>query len=154
MNKERKKAQLELEEMVKSQGGKVIIAMVHPIYGALRGLNFALENTDKKRINEILDFIELAQTPLDREKALLMMEAAENGTLKVAGIQELVLDVWLKTSLATMPLAIGHTTDDHFENPPEVAKSLEDGVRIISRSLKMTAPLQAKDPFFFRVGIL
>lgn len=155
MNQGRKKAESELLEMASKSGNKVVIGMCHYLYGPLRGLNFMLENVDKKKVNEILDFIDLSRKEIPEKKAFKMIDDSKSGKLKVTNIHELIVQIWCETGMSPSPSVIGSEIDlNAFENPPEVAKDLNDGIRIILKSLKMTAPLQKKDPFFFRVGIL
>jgi hypothetical protein len=43
---------------------------------------------------------------------------------------------------------------DQAENYPNTVKSIEDGVKDVASTLKMTSSLQAKDAFFYRTGII
>jgi hypothetical protein len=56
--------------------------------------------------------------------------------------------------MAVQLMILPYEMVEQAENSPTEVKSLEDGRKEILRNLSFTAPLQEKDPFFFRVGIV
>ena len=137
--------------MLEKSGGKVFIGMVHPIYGPLRGLNFVLKTSKPK---EVLDLIEESWEPIAPETQIKMIEKmkAEGGPPK--NIKELQFKIWNETSLSTQPSILPFEMVEKAENTPYEVGTIEEGLKKVNQSLYWTSKLQAKDPWFFRVGIV
>lgn len=147
----RKASEKAFKEMLEKSGGKVFIGMVHQIYGPLRGLNFVLKNTKPK---EVFDFIEKSWEPVAPETQIKMIEKlrAEGGPPK--NIKELQFKIWNETSLSVQPAILPFEMVEQAENTPDEVNTIEEGLKKVNRSLYLTSKIQAKDPWFFRVGIV
>jgi hypothetical protein len=145
----KEQAQEYFSQMLKDSEGKAFIGMVHPIYGAIRGLNFILEDAKSE---EIFNFIDKAHRPLSPEAQMKIIEKAKIST--PVNIHELISKIWIETGMATTPQILPYELVEQTENEPETVSSLSEGIKSIGKVLKLTSNLQKKDPFFFRVGVI
>ena len=148
----RKSQEKEFEKMIAKTGGKVFIAITHQtLYGPLRGLNFVLKEAKAK---QVFDFIESSfkEMTMEEMEALLKKVKAEGPDPK--NLQHTLAKVWMETGLSVIPQIIPFEMVEQAENPPEEVISLEEGLKKVNQSLYLTSKLQAKDPFFFRTGII
>ena len=145
----KKQAKEYFAQMLKDNGGKAFIGMVHPIYGAIRGLNFILEDAKSE---EVFNFIDKAHRPPSPEAQMKIIEKAKIST--PVNIHELISKIWIETGMATIPQILPYELVEQAENEPETVSSLSEGIKSIGKVLKLTSNLQKKDPFFFRVGVI
>jgi hypothetical protein len=146
----KKQAKEYFAQMLKDNGGKAFIGMSHPIYGPVRGLNFILENAKSKEVFGLIDEALELQT---QEEQMKIMKMLENGT-PPSNIRELISKIWAETGMATAPQILPFELVEQAENTPETVPSISEGIKKISQTLRLTAPLQKQDAFFFRVGII
>ena len=151
MSQSRKKTEKLFKEMLEKTGGKVFIGMVNHVYGPLRGLNFVLKTSKAK---EVLDFIEKSWEGMSVEEQLEFMENMKAAGGPPKNLRELQFKIWEETALQVTPQILPYELVEEAENTPDEVTTLEEGLKKINQSLYLTAKLQEKDPFFFRVGII
>ena len=123
--------------------------MIHQVYGPLRGLNYILVNPNIEEILDCLDEQSVGVELDDQMKLIEKVKSAEPENIIETGIK-----VWTKTGMAVQLMILPYEMVEQAENAPNEVKSLAEGRKEILRNLSFTAPLQEKDPFFFRVGIV
>jgi hypothetical protein len=149
MTKERKKAAEAIKTMASENDGKIFMGMVHHMYGPLRGLNFVLDNPN---VEEILDAIDSQAQAMELEDQKKMTEIVK--TKNPDNVIELCFKIWTETALSPRLMILPFDMADQAENYPNTVNSIDEGIKEVTNNLKMTASLQAKDAFFFRVGII
>ena len=149
MSKEREAAAIHIEKMIAESGNKIFMGMIHQIYGPLRGLNYILTNPN---VEEILDCLDEQAAGVELDDQMKLIKKVEKEEPK--NVIETGIKVWTKTGMAVQLMILPYEMVDQAENSPAEVKSLEEGRKEILRNLSFTAPLQEKDPFFFRVGIV
>ena len=149
MSTERNKAAEAIKDMASENGGKIFMGMVHHMYGPLRGLNFILDNPN---IEEVLDAIDSQAEAIELEEQMKMVEIIK--TKNPENVVELCFKIWAETALSPRLMILPFDMTDQAENYPNTVSNIEQGIKEVSASLKMTSSLQAKDPFFFRTGII
>jgi hypothetical protein len=149
MSEDRKKASEKIKRMSDENGGKIFMGMVHHMYGPLRGLNFILDTPNVEAVMNAMDSQEIEMDPEEQ-----MKRATEVKTRDPKDVVDLCFKVWTETGLAVRLMVLPFEMTDQAENYPNSVKSIEDGIKEINTLVKMTAPLQSKDPFFYRVGII
>ena len=137
--------------MLEKSGGKVFIGMVNHLYGPLRGLNFVLKTSKPK---EVLDFIEESWKPMSVEEQLELIDQMKVDGGDPKNLRELVFKIWGETALSAQPQILPYELVEQAENTPDEVTTLEEGLKKVNQSLKLTSKFQVKDPFFFRVGII
>jgi len=146
---ERNKAAQAIKTMAEENNGKIFMGMVHHMYGPLRGLNFVL---DKPNIEEVLDAMDSQAQSMELEDQMKMSELVK--TKNPENVIELCFKIWTETALSPRLMILPFDMADQAENYPNMVNSIEEGIKEVTNNLKMTASLQAKDAFFFRVGII
>jgi hypothetical protein len=149
MKEGRKEASIEINKMINDNDGKLLMGMVHPVYGPLRGLNFIL---DKPNIEEILDVMDSQEVEMTLEDQFKFTEEIKNRDPKNA--LDLKLKIWTETGLSPMLMILPFELADQAENYPTVVNDILGGIKEVTTNLKFTAPLQAQDAFFYRKGII
>jgi hypothetical protein len=149
MSEDRKKASEEIKKMSDENGGKIFMGMVHHMYGPLRGLNFILDTPNVEAVMNAMDSQEVQMDPVEQ-----MKRATEIKTKDPKDVVDICFKVWTETGLAVRLMVLPFEMADQAENYPNSVKSIEGGIKEINSIVKMTAPLQSKDPFFYRVGII
>jgi hypothetical protein len=149
MSEDRKKASEEIKKMSDENGGKIFMGMVHHMYGPLRGLNFILDTPNVEAVMNAMDSQEVQMDPVEQ-----MKRATEIKTKDPNDVVDICFKVWTETGLAVRLMVLPFEMADQAENYPNSVKSIEGGIKEINSIVKMTAPLQSKDPFFYRVGII
>jgi len=149
MSEDRKKASEEIKRMSDENGGKIFMAMVHHMYGPLRGLNFILDTPNVEAVMNAMDSQEIEMGPEEQ-----MKRATEVKTRDPKDVVDLCFKVWTETGLAVRLMVLPFEMVEQAENYPNAVKSIEGGIKEITSAVRMTAPLQSKDPFFYRVGII
>ena len=149
MSKEREAAAIHIEKMIAESGNKIFMGMIHQIYGPLRGLNYILTNPN---IEEILDCLDEQAAGVELEDQMKLNKKVEKEEPK--NVIETGIKVWKKTGMAVQLMILHYEMVEQAENPPTEVNSLKEGRSEILKNLAFTAPLQTKDPFFFRVGII
>jgi hypothetical protein len=125
------------------------MGMIHQVYGPLRGLNYILVNPN---VDEILDCLDEQSVGVELDDQMKLIEKVKTNEPK--NNIETAIKIWTKTGMAVQLMILPYEMVEQAENSPTEVKSLEDGRKEILRNLSFTAPLQEKDPFFFRVGIV
>ena len=149
MKEGRKEASIEINKMINENDGKLFMGMVHHVYGPLRGLNFIL---DKPNIEEVLDAMDSQEVEMTLEDQVKFTEEIKNRDPKNA--LDLKLKIWTETGLSPMLMILPFELADQAENYPTVVNNIVGGINEVTNSLKFTAPLQSKDAFFYRRGII
>lgn len=149
MSKEREAAAIHIEKMIAESGNKIFMGMIHQIYGPLRGLNYILTNPN---VEEILDCLDEQAAGIELEDQMKLIKKVEKEEPK--NVVETGIKVWTKTGMAVQLMILPYEMVEQAENPPTEVSSLKEGRSEILKNLAFTAPLQTKDPFFFRVGII
>ncbi len=149
MSKEREEATVAIKKMVEESGNKIFMGMTHHIYGPLRGLNYILVNPN---IEEILDCLDEQAGGVELDDQMQIIEKVKTTEPKTN--IETAIKVWTKTGMAVQLMILPYEMVEQAENAPTEVNSLEEGRKEILKNLSFTAPLQEKDPFFFRVGIV
>lgn len=149
MNNERKKAAEEIGRMLEETGGKIFMGMVHDIYGPLRGLNFIL---DSPNVEEILEAIDSQSVDMELEDQVKLVEEVKTRAPK--NVIELCFKIWAETALSPRLMILPFDLVDQAENTPNSVGSIDAGIKEVSTVLRMTSALQAKDAYFYRVGII
>jgi hypothetical protein len=149
MSEDRKKASEKIKKMSDENGGKIFMGMVHHMYGPLRGLNFILDTPNVEAVMNAMDSQEVQMDPVEQ-----MKRATEIKTKDPKDVVDICFKVWTETGLAVRLMVLPFEMADQAENYPNSVKSIEGGIKEINSIVKMTAPLQSKDPFFYRVGII
>lgn len=115
-----------LEKELKNLGGKVFISFVHPgLYGPLRGLNFILDGVTAEELDRYL----------------------QNGW------EDIGVEIWKETMLATRPMVLPWEYSFTAEKNPKTFKSIKEAEVHIGTVLKKNKSLNTKDPFYYRLGI-
>jgi hypothetical protein len=83
-----------------------------------------------------------------------MKRATEVKTRDPKDVVDLCFKVWTETGLSVRLMVLPFEMTDQAENYPNVVNSIEAGIKEITSVVRMTAPLQSKDPFFYRGGII
>lgn len=146
---ERNKAAQAIKTMAEENNGKIFMGMVHHMYGPLRGLNFVLDNPN---IEEVLDAMDSQAQSMELEDQMKMSELVK--TKNPENVIELCFKIWTETALSPRLMILPFDMADQAENYPNTVNSIEEGIKEVTNNLKMTSSLQAKDAFFFRVGII
>jgi hypothetical protein len=115
----------------------------------LRGLNYILTNPN---VEEILDCLDEQAAGIELEDQMKLIKKVEKEEPK--NVVETGIKVWTKTGMAVQLMILPYEMVEQAENPPTEVSSLKEGRSEILKNLAFTAPLQTKDPFFFRVGII
>jgi len=149
MSKEREAAAIHIEKMIAESGNKIFMGMIHQVYGPLRGLNYILTNPN---VEEILDCLDEQAAGVELEDQMKLIKKVEKEEPK--NVIETGIKVWTKTGMAVQLMILPYEMVEQAENSPTEVSSLKEGRKEILRNLSFTAPLQEKDPFFFRVGIV
>lgn len=146
---ERESAAIEIKKMIAESGNKIFMGMIHHVYGPIRGLNYILVNPDVEEILDCLDEQGEGVELDDQMKLIKKVEKSEPENIIETGIK-----VWTKTGMAVQLMILPYELVEQAENYPTEVNTLKEGRTEILRNLSLTAPLQEKDPFFFRVGII
>jgi hypothetical protein len=149
MSKQRKLAAVAINKMIAESGNKIFMGMIHQVYGPLRGLNYILTNPN---VEEILDCLDEQAAGIELEDQMKLIKKVEKEEPK--NVVETGIKVWTKTGMAVQLMILPYEMVEQAENPPTEVSSLKEGRSEILKNLAFTAPLQTKDPFFFRVGII
>jgi hypothetical protein len=149
MSEGRKEASIEINKMINENDGKLFMGMVHHVYGPLRGLNFIL---DKPNIEEVLDVMDSQEVEMTMEDQVKFIEEIKSRDPKNS--LDLKLKIWTETGLSPRLMILPFELADQAENYPTVVKDIVGGINEVNNILKFTAPLQAKDAFFYRQGII
>lgn len=149
MSEERELAAVAIKKMIAESGNKIFMGMIHQVYGPLRGLNYILDNPDVEEVLDCLDEQSAGVELQDQMRLIKKVEKQEPENIIETGIK-----VWTKTGMAVQLMILPYEMAEQAENYPTEVKSLKEGRSEILKNLSFTAPLQAKDPFFFRVGII
>jgi hypothetical protein len=149
MSKEREEATVTIKKMVAESGNKIFMGMTHHIYGPLRGLNYILVNPN---IEEILDCLDEQAGGVELDDQMKIIEKVKTAEPKTN--IETAIKIWTKTGMAVQLMILPYEMVEQAENAPTEVNSLEEGRKEILKNLSFTAPLQEKDPFFFRTGIV
>jgi len=149
MSEARKQAAEQIKIMSDASGGKIFMGMVHDMYGPLRGLNFILYNPN---IEEVLDTLDLQNQGMEIEDQMKLAEDVKSRTPN--NVIELCFKIWTETALSPRLMILPFEMADQAENYPNTVSSIDPGIKEVASSLKMTSSLQAKDPFFYRTGII
>lgn len=149
MSGERELATVAIKKMIAESGNKIFMGMIHQVYGPLRGLNYILDNPN---VDEILDCLDEQSVGVKLDDQMRLIKKVEKQ--EPANIIETGIKVWTKTGMAVQLMILPYELVEQAENYPSEVKSLKEGRSEIIKNLSFTAPLQAKDPFFFRVGII
>ena len=150
MSEQRKLAAVAINKMLAESGNKMFMGMIHQIYGPLRGLNYILTNPNVEEILDCLD--EQAVESMAPEDQLKLAEKVKKS--EPENIIETGIKVWTETGMAANLMILPYEMVEQAENPPKEVNSLKEGRSEILKNLSLTASLQSKDPFFFRVGII
>ena len=114
-----------LKQEIKNLKGKVFISYVHAsLYGPLRNLNFILENPDPSELHKYLK----------------------------EGWEQIGIDIWKETMMATQPMVMPWEMTLTAEKPPQVFKSIKAAEFHIRTLLKANKSM-TEDPFYYRLGI-
>jgi hypothetical protein len=149
MSKEREEAAVAIKKMIAESDNKIFMGMIHHVYGPLRGLNYILLNPN---VEEILDCLDEQAVGVELNAQMELIKKVEKS--EPENIIETGIKVWSKTGMAVQLMILPYEMVEQAENAPTEVKSLAEGRKEILRNLSFTAPLQEKDPFFFRVGIV
>jgi hypothetical protein len=149
MSEQRKLAAVAINKMIAESGNKIFMGMIHQVYGPLRGLNYILTNPN---VEEILDCLDEQAAGIELEDQMKLIKKVEKEEPK--NVIETGIKVWTKTGMAVQLMILPYEMVEQAENPPTEVSSLKEGRSEILKNLAFTAPLQTKDPFFFRVGII
>jgi hypothetical protein len=149
MSEQRELAAVEIKKMIAASDNKIFMGMIHQVYGPLRGLNYILVNPN---VDEILDCLDEQSVGVELDDQMKLIEKVKTNEPK--NNIETAIKIWTKTGMAVQLMILPYEMVEQAENSPTEVKSLEDGRKEILRNLSFTAPLQEKDPFFFRVGIV
>jgi hypothetical protein len=150
MSEERKLAAVAIQKMLAESGNKMFMGMIHHTYGPIRGLNYIIVNPDVEEILDCLDEQAIeSMAPEDQLKLVEKVKRSEPENIIETGIK-----VWSETGMAANLMILPYEMVEQAENPPKEVNTLKEGRTEILKNLSFTAPLQAKDPFFFRVGII
>jgi hypothetical protein len=149
MTEQRELAAVAIEKMIAESDNKIFMGMIHHVYGPLRGLNYILTNPN---VEEILDCLDEQAEGVELDDQMEIIEKVKTSEPKTN--IETAIKIWTKTGMAVQLMILPYEMVDQAENSPAEVKSLEEGRKEILRNLSFTAPLQEKDPFFFRVGIV
>ena len=149
MSKEREEAAVAIKKMIAESDNKIFMGMIHHVYGPLRGLNYILVNPN---VEEILDCLDEQAVGVELDDQMKLIEKVKS--TEPENIVETGIKVWTKTGMAVQLMILPYEMVEQAENSPTEVKSLSEGRKEILRNLSFTAPLQEKDPFFFRVGIV
>jgi len=149
MSKEREEAAVAIKKMIAESDNKIFMGMIHHVYGPLRGLNYILLNPN---VEEILDCLDEQAVGVELNAQMELIKKVEKS--EPENIIETGIKVWTKTGMAVQLMVLPYEMVEQAENAPTEVKSLAEGRKEILRNLSFTAPLQEKDPFFFRVGIV
>jgi hypothetical protein len=149
MSEQRKLAAVAINKMIAESGNKIFMGMIHQVYGPLRGLNYILTNPN---VEEILDCLDEQAAGIELEDQMKLIKKVEKEEPK--NVVETGIKVWTKTGMAVQLMILPYEMVEQAENPPTEVGSLKEGRSEILKNLAFTAPLQTKDPFFFRVGII
>jgi hypothetical protein len=140
----------EIKGLLSQNDNKLFMGLVHEIYGPLRGLNFCIKNP---RIDEVLDAMDPQNLEMSAEQGMSILEKI-NDSYVPKNVIELNFKVWQKTFLRCSLMILPNELLDQAENAPDCFNSLGEAIKGVNKTLMFTAPLQAKDPFFFRTGII
>jgi hypothetical protein len=149
MVESRKEASIEINKMINENDGKLLMGMVHHVYGPLRGLNFIL---DKPNIEEVLDAMDSQEVEMSIEDQVKLIEEIKKREPKNS--IDLKIKIWNETGLSPRLMVLPFELADQAENYPTVVKDIVGGIKEVTNVLKFTAPLQAQDTFFYRKGII
>jgi hypothetical protein len=149
MSEQRKLAAVAINKMIAESGNKIFMGMIHQVYGPLRGLNYILTNPN---VEEILDCLDEQAAGIELEDQMKLIKKVEKEEPK--NVVETGIKVWTKTGMAVQLMILPYEMVEQAENHPTEVSSLKEGRSEILKNLAFTAPLQTKDPFFFRVGII
>ena len=149
MSEGRKEASIEINKMINENDGKLFMGMVHHVYGPLRGLNFIL---DKPNIEEVLDAMDSQEVEMSIEDQAKLADEIKKRDPKNS--LDLKLKIWTETGLSPRLMILPFDLTDQAENYPTVVNNRVGGINEVSNVLKFTAPLQSKDAFFYRQGII
>jgi hypothetical protein len=149
MSVERQKAAAEIKKMADANGGKIFMGMVHHMYGPLRGLNFILDNPD---VEDVMTAMDSQEAPMEISDQMKLIEEVKKRAPK--NVVELCIKIWTETALSPRLMILPNEMADQAENYPNTVSSIAKGIDEVAQVLKMTSSLQAKDAFFYRVGII
>ena len=149
MSVERQKAAAEIKKMADANGGKIFMGMVHHMYGPLRGLNFILDNPD---VEDVMTAMDSQEAPMEISDQMKLIEEVKKRAPK--NVVELCIKIWTETALSPRLMILPNEMADQAENYPSTVSSIANGIDEVAKVLKMTSSLQAKDAFFYRVGII
>lgn len=149
MSEDRKNAGEAIKKMAEENDNKILMGMVHHMYGPLRGLNFILDTPNVEAVMDVMDSQEIEMSPEDQMKKAEYMK-----TNNPENAVDLCFKIWGETGLAARLMVLPFEMADQAENYPNTVNTIEGGIKEINSALKMTAHLQSKDPFFYRVGII
>lgn len=149
MSEQRELAAVAIKKMIAESGNKIFMGMIHHVYGPLRGLNYILVNPDVEEVLDCLDEQGEGVELDDQMKLIKKVEKSEPENIIETGIK-----VWTKTGMAVQLMILPYELVEQAENSPTEVNTLKEGRTEILRNLSLTAPLQEKDPFFFRAGII
>lgn len=149
MSEDRKNAGEAIKKMAEENDNKILMGMVHHMYGPLRGLNFILDTPNVEAVMDVMDSQEIEMSPGDQMKRAEYMK-----TNNPENVVDLCFKTWGETGLAARLMVLPFEMADQAENYPKTVNTIEGGIKEINSALKMTSHLQSKDPFFYRVGII
>ena len=149
MSVERQKAAAEIKKMADANGGKIFMGTVHHMYGPLRGLNFILDNPD---VEDVMTAMDSQEAPMEISDQMKLIEEVKKRAPK--NVVELCIKIWTETALSPRLMILPNEMADQAENYPNTVSSIAKGIDEVAQVLKMTSSLQAKDAFFYRVGII
>ncbi len=140
----------EIKSMQAAANGKLFIAMVHQIYGPLRGLNYIIEGTNPERI---LDMMDEAKNPTKMEEIERRMKQAKSG-LPPKDMKDLITQIWTVSSLATVPMVLPFEMVKDAETKPVEVTSINQGMLAIYKKLNADKIQAHIDFYFYREGII
>jgi hypothetical protein len=140
----------EIKSMQAAANGKLFIAMVHQIYGPLRGLNYIIEGANPERI---LDMIDEAKNPTKMEEVERRMKQAKSG-LPPKDMKDLITQIWTVSSLATVPMVLPFEMVKDAETKPVEVTSINQGMLAIHKKLNEDRIKAHADFYFYRVGTI
>lgn len=114
-----------LKKELEILGGKIFISFVHPhFYGPMRNLNFILETSDPRGLENYL----------------------------LSGWEKIVTDIWAETMMSTVPMVMPWEMTITSEIKPPVVKTIQEGEDYIRKMLKKNKTKEGYGPFYYRLG--
>lgn len=136
----------QIKSMQTESNGKLFIAMVHEIYGPLRGLNYIISGATPERI---LDMIEETKIPTKMEEIERRMERAKSG-LPPKDMKDLITQIWTVSNLATVPMVLPFEMAKKAETKPVEVTSINQGMLEIHKKLNEDRIRAQGDFYFYR----